>query len=417
MQFFFPDSQDQICPYYDFVADEYPPHRVRQRDDIYAHEVLRGPPVDGILVSKAMVDGVPNRASRYSLSQRHRLYRVGVQEFFRLRQRNGSSLLAMGDCGAFSYVQEDEPPYTADEVIDFYDECNMDLGVSPDHVILAFRVDAGEPDPDWVRRRELTLSLAEDFFSRHRARDCTFVPVGAAQGWDAESMAESVRDLQRIGYRRIAVGGLVPLRTPEIMACLSAIDRVRDPDTQLHLLGVTRCEHVHGFARFGATSFDSTSPFRQAFMDESDNYWTIDGAFTALRVPQVDANPSLKRRIRAGQIDQGEAQRLEKDCLEALRAFDRDKATPEEALYALRAYEQLHDERNDHTEAYKEMLEARPWRTCSCGICEHVGIDVAIFRGTERNKRRGFHNIRAFRERLDRALGTTSSSNASSEGT
>jgi aspartate-semialdehyde dehydrogenase len=34
-----------------------------------------------------------------------------------------------------------------------------------------------------------------------------------------------------------------------------------------------------------------------------------------------------------------------------------------------------------------------------------VGIDVAVFRGSERNKRRGFHNLCVFRQRLDRTLG------------
>ena len=32
-------------------------HRVRQRDDHYAHEALTNVPYEGILVSKAMVDG------------------------------------------------------------------------------------------------------------------------------------------------------------------------------------------------------------------------------------------------------------------------------------------------------------------------------------------------------------------------
>ena len=57
MKFYFPDSQDLVSPAYDFVRDEYPPHRVRQRDDRYAHEVLSQAPYHGILVSKSIVDG------------------------------------------------------------------------------------------------------------------------------------------------------------------------------------------------------------------------------------------------------------------------------------------------------------------------------------------------------------------------
>ena len=31
-------------------------------------------------------------------------------------------------------------------------------------------------------------------------------------------------------------------------------------------------------------------------------------------------------------------------------------------------------------------LKERPWKDCGCPICE-LGINVAIFRGAERNKR------------------------------
>lgn len=41
MEFFFPDSQDQINLQYDFLTEDYPIHRVRQRDDLYAHEASR----------------------------------------------------------------------------------------------------------------------------------------------------------------------------------------------------------------------------------------------------------------------------------------------------------------------------------------------------------------------------------------
>jgi hypothetical protein len=53
----------------------------------------------------------------------------------------------MGDCGAFAYVKEEEPPFTVDEVIDFYEDAGFDLGVSVDHVILGFRSDEGPTLP------------------------------------------------------------------------------------------------------------------------------------------------------------------------------------------------------------------------------------------------------------------------------
>ena len=84
MKFYFPDSQDLVSPTYDFLHDEYSPLRVRQRDDKYAHEVLSLPAYNGILVSKAIVDGSIRGVGKYSMPQRQRLYRLGVHDFFSL---------------------------------------------------------------------------------------------------------------------------------------------------------------------------------------------------------------------------------------------------------------------------------------------------------------------------------------------
>ena len=104
MKFFFPDSQDQVDPSFDFVREESSPHRVRQRDDLYAHEALGHAPYDGILLSKAIVDGIGS-AGRYSAAHRNRLYREGMAKFFRL-DASDRPLEAMGDCGAFAYARE-----------------------------------------------------------------------------------------------------------------------------------------------------------------------------------------------------------------------------------------------------------------------------------------------------------------------
>lgn len=70
MDFYFPDSQDQINPSFDFLSEERSPFHVRQRDDRYPHEVHKKPPYTGILVSKAIVDGLGG-AGRYTAAQRH----------------------------------------------------------------------------------------------------------------------------------------------------------------------------------------------------------------------------------------------------------------------------------------------------------------------------------------------------------
>src|SRR5262249_11363095 len=157
---------------------------------------------------------------------------------------------------------------------------------------------------EWKDRRKISLALAEKFKAAAEERSTGLKLYGAAQGWDPRSYADSVRQLQDMGYDHIALGGMVPLKTTDILACLFAIERVRDPETKLHLLGITRVEAMGEFESLGVTSFDSTSAFRQSFMDERDNYHTITRTYAAIKVPQVDANLSLKRAILAGKVAQ-----------------------------------------------------------------------------------------------------------------
>lgn len=414
MKFFFPDSQDTVDPGFDFVTEKWSEGRVRQRDDEYAHEVFSSPAFDGLLVSKGIVDGTGASASRYTLAQRHRLFRAGVRSFFRLDQLTGwgPALSTMGDCGAFTYVREEVPPYTVDEVLDFYGACRFDFGISVDHVILAYQPgwdgvglgDSGAP-PDVLRRHALTLELAAEFLSKHGRRRLGFRPVGVAHGWSPRSYAHSVRELQRIGYRYIALGGMVPLKTKEILAALQAASDVRGADTVFHLLGVTRIERVGDFSSFGVVSFDSTSPLRQAFKDDKDNYYASERTFTAVRIPQVEGNLNLKRRIQAGEVSQDVARRLERTALDAMTRFDSGAMSLDDTLSALLAYEAVFDPLADHAAAYRDVLEHAPWRSCPCDVCRRIGHHVILFRGAERNRRRGFHNLWVFYRRLHDLVG------------
>jgi hypothetical protein len=406
MDYYFPDSQDQIDPSFDFSREASSPDRVRQRDDLYAHEVLRPAPYNGILLSKALIDG----PGRYSFAHRHRLFRLGVRRFFRLDDYDGPRLATLGDCGAFAYVRDDEPPYSVEEVHSFYDECGFDYGVSVDHVILGYRADSSDPgkptpppEPDWVERQQLTLDYAAEFWRLHLQRQPSFTPLGVAQGWSPSSYAYAVVRLQKIGFRYIALGGMVPLKTKDIIACLEAIADVRRPKTKFHLLGVTRTERVNEFAQYGVTSFDSTSPFRQSFKDARNNYYATERTYVAIRVLQMDGNIRVKRRVLAGEISQNEGRQLEYACLERLAAYDAGDCNVDTVLEALTAYNAFLDE-PDQTAAYRETLQDRPWEACSCAICQEVGIDVVVFRGSERNKRRGFHNLYVFNQTLHKEL-------------
>lgn len=398
MKFFFPDSQDQVDPSFDFETEERSSLRLRHRDDHYVHEEFTKRSFDGILVSMAMVE-----QGRYTLAQKHRLHRMGVRRFFRL---DDPEIETMGDCGAFSYSKQEYPPYSVPDVLSFYEEFGFDYGISVDHVILGYdlKLDRSNAPAEWKRRQEITIDLAAEFLSEHKRRGCKFHALGVAQGWSPESYAYAVECLQKMGYTYVALGGMVPLKTHEIMACLERLREVRADATQFHLLGVTRCERVREFGQYGVVSFDSTSPLLQAFKDLKDNYYTLDRTYTALRVPQVQANPSLLKRILSGQVNQAEARQLEQQCLKVLSSFDKGQASVEEVLKPLLTYARLYDDRRDQAEAYRETLTDAPWKNCECDICKRIGIHVILFRGAERNRRRGFHNLYVFYNRLHRNL-------------
>lgn len=408
MKFFLPDSQDLVDPTFEFERERRSVNRQRQRDDLYAHEVFSTPAFDGFLVSKGIVDGYGVLGSRYTLAQRHRLQRLGAPRFFRV-ERAPRRLKIMGDCGAFTYVQEEEPPYSVEEVLEFYEGSRFDYGISLDHIILEYIPSADElgagkgavPEP-LRRRQELTLELASEFLQKHKAGGCSFEPLGVAQGWSPKSYAASVKALQKMGYDYIALGGMVPLKSPEIRACLAEIDKVRSPGTRMHLLGVTRTEHLTEFSRLGIASFDSTSPLRQAFKDDRDNYYSDGYKYTALRIPQIEGNPKLQRAISSGKVSQEHARRLEQASLEAMRLFEEGQRTVGQVVDVLLEYERFYDpeSKKDHAAAYEKTLTDAPWRRCPCEVCKALKHHVILFRGAERNRRRGFHNIWTFYRQL-----------------
>jgi hypothetical protein len=227
VKFFLPDSQDMVDPSFDFESETRAELRIRQHDDLYAHEVFKEAPFDGLLVSMGIVESIAGSgAGRYTMSQRHRLRRVGAREFFRLPSKSstGSTIELMGDCGAFSYVREEDPPFSTKEVVDFYVDCGFDYGISVDHVILGFKAEYDATLPgldaipsDWKRRQKVTLERAREFLQICAQRRVPFEPIGVAHGWSPLSYAAAFDEMQREGFQIIALGGLVPLKTTEIL--------------------------------------------------------------------------------------------------------------------------------------------------------------------------------------------------------
>lgn len=397
MKYFFADSLDLVDPTFDFVTESSAPGRIPQRDDVYAHELYgQDRPYDGILVSKFLLDG-KNSQGRYSQPQRQRFFREGAQRFLRFPATgafDADRYPILGDCGAFNYHLEEVPPFSVDEVIEFYELCGFTHGIAVDHMILAYdnRYDRGlMPAPDEFRRRaELTLTLAEEFLSKVKGGGYRFQPIGVAQGWSPRSYQEAVRSLLAIGFDYIALGGMVPLKTAEVTEVLAAVRDVTQSKVRLHLLGITRLENYDAFVKSGVVSLDSTSPLRQGVKEGI--YYAEGGPYLTIRIPQTDVNPRVLKQIRSGAHAQEDLVARERRCLDAVAACGRGEAAPEEVLRELQAYEGCFDGKSKWSEVLRTLVE-RPWEKCPCTVCRTLGIDVVVFRGANRNRRRGFHNL------------------------
>ena len=404
MKFFFADSHDYIDPGFDFITEQYTPDRRPQHDDQYPHEYFASPPYDGMLVSRAIV-GDERWSGKYSTSQSQRFRRDEAAAYLRYNLRETGGAI-MGDCGAFSYIQEEQPPYSVREMFDFYSECGFTHGVSIDHVILGYDETLDGPclyqdcvREEWRRRYDLTLKLAEEFHEYCRVQGAPFVPIGVVQGWSPNSYAAAVKRLSEdYGYDYVALGGMASLKVEQIKNVLDAV-RQTSPAVRLHIFGFTKADHLHEFAPYQIESFDSTSPMIRAFKDGTKNYYFGKRLYTAIRVPQADELRTFKSDILAGNKNAKELRRQESAAMEALRAYADRKITVESALEPVLDYGANISGVNRRA-AYYETLTARPWEQCDCRACRESGIEVLIFRGSNRNRRRGFHNLQAVHRHL-----------------
>jgi len=423
MKFIFADSLDYVDPGYDFIEDRSPSNREPYWDDMFPHELLGYAPYDGILVSRAIIGG--NKVSgKYSESQAMRFRRVGAREFLRFREADYPGSFVFGDCGAFTYHEMEFPPYTAEEMIDFYGDGQFTHGCSIDHIIFDFIEDAEEANierdrlEENRRRFEITSANAEEFLMQSKRLGNSFTPMGAVQGWSPASMAESALRLKKMGYDYIAIGGMVPLKAPQIKIALTAIREAVGNDINMHVLGFAKADEIDQFADLNITSFDTTSPLLRAFKDSNRNYYALkpEGGieyYSAIRIPQAIENNRLKNLAKQGVYSQEDLLLRERRALNSLRAFNCGEAEAHDALEDIMAYTApLVIGRDDgHSlgeirkldilrERYSRTLEDRPWQSCDCEVCRDAGVEVIIFRASNRNKRRGIHNLQAYRKHI-----------------
>jgi hypothetical protein len=322
------------------------------------------------------------------------------------------NLLLFGDCGAFSYAAEDKPPFMPEEAARLYHRLGFDAGASVDHIPLSEIVVEDEKGAlvrreltkdERRQRMRLTARNAELFLAARRRHRYRFVPFGVIQGLDVKSYVKYVHDYIDMGYQHIALGGLVPKADSEILSICCAVraaiqsrTRTERENVWLHLFGILRPKIQSVFRLLGVSSFDSASYLRKAWLRSDQNYLAPDGNgwYTAIRVP-ISSSKRMRESAEQKGISEDELRGMETRCLEALSNFDGSRKTHREVVDAVNAYGPLLERRGDDNhfiEKHEALLIARPWEKCRCQVCRDMKIDVAVFRGAGRNKRRGFHN-------------------------
>jgi queuine/archaeosine tRNA-ribosyltransferase len=252
-------------------------------------------------------------------------------------------------------------------------------------------------------RYQLTIQNAEDFLTEHRQAGLPWRPIGAIQGWDAKSYAAAAAQYVKMGYDYIALGGLVRTTTKDMLHIVSEVNKVVPAGIDLHLFGIARPAALRAFYRLGVTSVDSASHLRKAWMGTNDNYWTLDGEkYAAIRIPEIGKSKKVKEL--ATSVDVDKARLLEQRCLDALRRYDKGTMGLEEVLDIILTFDQLIDPKSKRRKDYEKTLSAKPWKHCPCTLCQTEGVEVIIFRGNNRNRRRGFHNTYVFYELMKRVL-------------
>lgn len=414
MKYFIPDWEDRLDPNYNFETDTFSRDRsAAYATDVYAHEIFEKPPYDGILISLAIFKDKISLISDGNGGKQIRQFK-SIKEYLRIEK--SSTLKVIGDCGAFSYINEDVPPqdYKISRVSDIYQSLKFDYGVSVDHMIPDFVVKKTKGNEirkinltikQKEERRQLSLKNAKEFIKYHGKKKLNFVPIGAVQGYCPESYADSATKTIEMGYSYVAICTLVPKSDDEIVEILKAVKNViGKKKINIHLFGILRPQKIKEFKALGVTSLDSASFLRKAWLRAGQNYLTEDSKwYAAIRIPYSD-NPILLKNAQKDGLANFKVKEMEKQSLKMLKDYANNKIkNVDRVLKTILEYDMLllrDYDGNHHYEKYKRTLIDRPWEKCGCEICKKIGIEVIIFRGANRNKRRGFHNTKVFYEHI-----------------
>ncbi|MFC4440238.1 MULTISPECIES: hypothetical protein [Natrialbaceae] len=129
MRFYVPEWDDNVDAYYDFEHDEHSELGTEEREQHYIWDIFdyETTPIDGVLISREQVE---ESATKFD-----QLTSYGVYD-----ERSDLNipdwLPTISDCGAWGYKSLPFPPYDNDEMLAFYEDLGVTVGVTIDHLVL-----------------------------------------------------------------------------------------------------------------------------------------------------------------------------------------------------------------------------------------------------------------------------------------
>ncbi|MEM2673748.1 MAG: tRNA-guanine transglycosylase DpdA [Candidatus Bathyarchaeia archaeon] len=395
MKYFLPEWNNTVDPAYDFIKDTHSPeHREDPvKNDVYIWDIfgLSDAPIDGLLISRTII------------MENKRKYEWALKEGIHRVLHLPKNFEIMGDCGAFGYIEEKIPPFDPIETLRYYRDLGFNYGVTVDHLVV----------PQFKKEKDFRMRITYEYgiksyevWLKNFKND--FQLIVAVQGWEIKDYIKMYENYLKHGIRHFGFGGLVRSPTSFILDLLDQlIERIKETKIlpeYLHFFGLARIALFPKFKELEdlgvPVGFDSASFLRKAWLSSPTsqlNYLSLDGeGYTAIRVPFVGRRSDTEEKMLNKEHFFESLISLEQECLEKLRMYDRGEIDLESVLQTLSKFNKAIGERPELIRYYRRLLEDRPWKSCDCPVCKNIGIDVVIFRGNNRNMRRGFHNTYVF---------------------
>ena len=411
LKFFLPFEFDQAPQIWDPWKDTWE----KSGGKLFIFNCFKKIPFDGILISKPKFD------------ENRKKYEVELD-----RDNNIKNLLKLpkqvelfGDCGAFQYKDDTKPPYSAKEILDYYQNYGFDMGCSIDHIIY------DKKDENHANERyEITKRYAKECIKLYAKQEYSFQLFGVAQGWDIQSYSDMIDFLYELGYEYLCIGGLVGVNRKNIkhsndLTVINLLRKLAPKFTKfkkIHIFGRGNLEYFKHYIESGVTQFDNNI-MRKSWTDEKRSYQIFDKNrktlinYTTIRIRLIDRRMGISKE--------------EQVVFNKLNDFDNNRILKEDLISTLKKYNEFY--RNFKIEEFSEKLKTnpnsklllkkynyykknsllfnqvlienllndKPWEKCECDLCKKYEIHICVFRRRMRNTLRAFHNVYNYYLNLD----------------